>query len=217
VVSGSYPDLFAATASAGGALTGLLFVALSLPRRQEHVSLPRVILQIRSAAAMLAFSNGLAVSLFSLVPGTHAGYPSAVLGVIGILFTAAAIRSIVSSQATRRDQVRQLELISLLLGIFGAELAAGIVAIARPHNSTPVQVIGYAVVASLLVGIARAWELVSDRNTGVLTSIAVLTGHEHGEAATASSGAAAGPAADGTGTGDARTGGTGQQAAEPGD
>ena len=33
-------------------------------------------------------------------------------------------------------------------------------------------------VSSLIVGIARAWELVGDRDTGVLASLAVLTGHE---------------------------------------
>jgi hypothetical protein len=30
----------------------------------------------------------------------------------------------------------------------------------------------------LLVGVARAWELVGDRDTRILASIAVLTGHD---------------------------------------
>jgi len=29
----------------------------------------------------------------------------------------------------------------------------------------------------LIIGIARAWELIGDRATGVIASIAVLTGH----------------------------------------
>ncbi len=37
--------------------------------------------------------------------------------------------------------------------------------------------IGYALVTSLLVGIARAWELVGNRDTGIIASVAVLTGH----------------------------------------
>jgi hypothetical protein len=41
----------------------------------------------------------------------------------------------------------------------------------------PLQVIGYALVTSIIVGIARAWEFVGERNTGLLTSIAVLAGH----------------------------------------
>ncbi len=54
---------------------------------------------------------------------------------------------------------------------------ARITLIADPRRSTPVQWISYALVASLLVGIARAWELVGDRDTGITASIAVLTGH----------------------------------------
>ena len=31
----------------------------------------------------------------------------------------------------------------------------------------------------LIIGIVRAWELVGDRATGIIASIAVLTGHGH--------------------------------------
>jgi hypothetical protein len=177
VVPAIYRDLFTAVAGSAAALTGLLFVALSVAPRQNRDSGPRVIQQVRAAAALLAFVNALAVSLFSLVPGTNAGYPAVVLGIIGILFTAAAIRSILSSQPSRTLQRRQVGLIILLLLIFGTELASGIVAIASPAARTPVQVMSYALVTSLIVGVARAWELVGDRDTGISASLAVLTGH----------------------------------------
>jgi len=176
VVVGSYRDLFAAIAGSAATLTGLLFVALSLAGRPDAVSAAAVIHQVRAAAALLAFTNSLAVALFSLVPGTNAGYPAVVLGVIGIFFTAAAVRSILSSSATRRGQLRQLELIALLLLIFGTELVTGIIAISRPASGSAVQAIGYALITSLIVGIARAWELIGERNTGILASLAVLTG-----------------------------------------
>lgn len=173
---GDYRDLFTATAAAAGTLIGLLFVALSVALRPDPGSATGVIHQVRVAAALLAFTNALVVSLFSLVPDTEAGYPAAVMGVIGIFFVAAAIRSIWSSHATRRQQLRQLELISLLLLIFGVELVSGIIAIAGRGGGTALDMIGYALVTSLIVGIARAWELVGDRNTGILASLAVLSG-----------------------------------------
>jgi hypothetical protein len=176
VVFGTYRDLFTAIASASGALTGLLFVALSVTARPGVGAGSPVIAQVRAAAAMLAFGNALAVSLFSLVPGTNAGYPAAALGVIGILFTAAGIRSIRASGAAPRQQLRQLSLVTLLLLIFGAELIWGIILIADPRRSSALQVIGYALVTSLIVGIARAWELVGDRDTGIAASIAALAG-----------------------------------------
>jgi hypothetical protein len=180
VVIGAYRDLFAAVAASAATLTGLLFVAVSVVPRRNGVTSLHVIQQVRAAAALLAFTNALAISLFGLVPGTNAGYPAAVLGIIGILFTAAGARSILSSQSTRRQQTQQLELFILLMAIFGAELVAGIAVIADPRRSTPVQVISYAVVSSLLVGIARAWELVGDRETGIRASIAVLAGRTPG-------------------------------------
>jgi hypothetical protein len=180
VVPGIYRDLFVAVAATAGSLTGLLFVALSVGPGRGPVAGPRAIQQVRAAAALLAFSNAMVVSLFSIVPGTNPGYPAAALGVIGILFTAAAIRSIRSSQATARQQLRQLELITLLLLIFGTELVSGIIILADPRRTVPLQVIGYALVTSIIVGIARAWELVGERNAGLLTSIAVLSGHPSG-------------------------------------
>jgi hypothetical protein len=181
VVTGTYRELFAAIAGTAGALTGLLFVAISVAPRRAPGSGPPVVQQVRAAAALLAFTNALAVSLYSLVPETNVGYPAAVLGVIGILFAAAAMRSILTGPSTlRRQWWRQLGLINLLVLIFGVELVSGIAVLADPRRTEPVQLIGYALVTSLIVGIARAWELVGDRHTGIVASIAVLAGRAPG-------------------------------------
>jgi hypothetical protein len=196
VVFGTYRDLFVAVATASGALTGLLFVALSLGPGRGRVTGPPVIRQIRAAAAMLAFTNALAVSLYALVPGTSVGYPAVALGVIGILFTAAAIRSILASRSTPRQRVGQLGLIGLLLLIFGTELVAGSIVLAAPASTSALQAIGYALVTSLIVGIARAWELVGERDTGLSASIRALAGRAPAAHAATGSGMATGPASD---------------------
>ncbi len=162
MVVGGYRELFVAIAGSAATLTGLLFVALSvMPRRGAELG-PAVILQVRTSAALLTFNNALAVSLFGLVPNTNAGIASVVLGVIGITFSAAAVRSIRASGSPGRQQLFQLELIALLLAIFGTELVSGVIAIANPRSEA-VQVIGYALITSLIVGISRAWELIGDR------------------------------------------------------
>jgi hypothetical protein len=111
------------------------------------------------------------------VPGNNVGYRAAVFGVIGILFTVAAIRSVLSSPSTLSQRRRQLGLLILLVLIFGAELAEGVVLITDPRAIVPVQVISNVLAASLLTGISRAWELVGDRHTNIISSIATLTGH----------------------------------------
>jgi hypothetical protein len=179
VLPATYRDLFGVVAGASAALTGLLFVALSVTLRRGPDAGPSVIQQVRAAAALLAFTNALAVSLFGLVPGTNVGYPAVVLGVTGIAFTAAGMRSVLASQATPRQQLRQLGLVVLLLLIFGTELAGGAALLAHPASGTSAQVIGYALVASLLVGVARAWELVGERDTGLVASIVTLASRTH--------------------------------------
>jgi hypothetical protein len=178
VVTGIYRDLFVAIATAAASLTGLLFVALSVaprPRPGEHTT---VIRQVRAAAALIAFTNALTVSLFGLVPNNVIGYPAAAVGVGGILFTLGGVRSILSDPVARSRIQSQLGLIVLLLVAFGFEVGAGILDIRNPHSHAPIDVIGNVLAASLLIGVARSWELVGDRDTGITASIAALAGRE---------------------------------------
>jgi hypothetical protein len=179
VVNGTYGDLFPAIADCAAALTGLLFVAMTVARRHSPSDRPVVIEQVRAAACILAFTNALGVSLFGLVPGNNVGYPAAVFAVIGILFTAAGTRSIFSGRVPRRHVPRQLGLITLLLATFAFELAGGIELILNPHSNGAAGLVSNLLIALLIIGIVRAWELVGDRATGIISSIAVLTGHDH--------------------------------------
>ncbi len=167
--------MYVAVAGCSASLIGLLFVALSVAQR--HGSHP-VVQQVRAAAAILAFINALAVSLFGLLPGTNVGYPALVLGITGIFFTLASVRSIVANPQTRPYLPSQLSLVALLLAAFGIESVAGIVALAHPYSVGAVETISEVLVGSLLIGIARAWELVGDRNTSLVSSLLVLAGRE---------------------------------------
>jgi hypothetical protein len=178
VLTGTYRELFSAIAASGAALTGLLFVAMSVAPRRGLAEHPPVIRQVRAASAILAFINALVVSLFGLVPGNSVGYPATAVAVIGIFFTAAGTRSIVSSPSARRHLRGQIPLIILLLAIFGFELDAGIRLLVSPRSIGALELLSNLLVAALIIGIARAWELVGDRDTGIFASIAVLVGRE---------------------------------------
>jgi hypothetical protein len=177
VVLGNYRDFFAVIAGSAATLTGLLFVAMTVSESASQTR-PPVIREFRVAAALVAFTNALAVSLFGLVPGTNVGYPAAILGVVGVFFTAAGVRTTLAHPALRHHRRPQLYLIVVLLLAFGFELAAGIVLLGTPHRVWALDTIGNVLVASLLIGIYRAWELVGDWNTGIVSSIAVLVGHK---------------------------------------
>jgi hypothetical protein len=179
VVTGESRDLFVAVASAAAALTGLLFVAMSVSPRPAGGRPRGVIHQVRSAAALLAFTNALGVALFGLVPDNNAGYPAAAFGIIGVLFTGASVRSLLTDVAARSRFVSQLTLIGGLLAVFIVEIVYGVELLQHSRNRSALDTIGNLLVASTFIGVARAWEFVGDRDTGVWASIMVLaTGHE---------------------------------------
>jgi hypothetical protein len=180
MVSGEARDLFVAVASAAAALTGLLFVAITVTPRPSGGRPHGVIHQVRSAAALLAFTNALGISLFGLVPGNNAGYAAAAFGIVGTLFTLASVRSILADAAARAKFLGQITLIGGLLAVFISEVVKGVELHANARNHDALDTIGNLMIASLFIGVARAWEFVGDRDTGIWASIAVLaTGHEH--------------------------------------
>ncbi|HEY2281896.1 MAG TPA: hypothetical protein VGI00_26335 [Streptosporangiaceae bacterium] len=174
MVTGDVRDLFVAIASAAAALIGLLFVAITVTPRPADGRPRSVIHQVRSAAALLAFTNALGVSLFGLVPNNNAGWPAAAFGVVGVLFTLASVRSILDDPKARSQFLHQIALILALLAVFVTEIAYGVKLIVNWHNHVALDTIDNVLIGSLLLGIARAWEFVGDRDTGIWSSIAVL-------------------------------------------
>jgi len=73
---------------------------------------------------------------------------------------------------------RQIALIALLLATFAFEFAGGIALILNPYSNDAAGLVCDLLVALLLIGIARAWELVRERDTSIIASVAVLTGHD---------------------------------------
>jgi hypothetical protein len=174
MVTGAFRDLFVAIATSAASLTGLLFVVVTMAERPRARVHPPVVQEVRASAALLGFTNALAVSLFGIVPGTHIGYPAVIVGAIGILFSAAAIRSLLAGVQGRSQQGRHLVLTVFLLAVFVTELIVGIELLNRPRDTGPLESLGYILIASLFIGIARAWELVGGRDTGLVASLAVL-------------------------------------------
>jgi hypothetical protein len=175
VVIGAYRDLFTVIATSAATLTGLLFVAMSVSEShgKNH---PPVVREFRAAASLLAFINAFAVSLFGLVPRQNIGVPAAVLGVIGIFFTAAGVRTTLALPVPEQRRRAQFVLVAVLLVTFGFELALAVALLQHSRRTWAVSDVGDVLIASVLIGIARAWELVGNWDTGVLSSVALLMG-----------------------------------------
>jgi hypothetical protein len=176
MVDSDYKDLFVVIATAAATLIGLLFVAMSVSkgRSRNH---PQVIREFRAAAALLAFTNAFSVSMFGLVPGTDVGFPSAIIGVTGVLFVAAGVRTTLSLPSELQHRRPQLALAVGLLAVFGLQIVFGVQLILNTHRTGTLAGIGYVLIASLLIGIGRSWELVGEWDTGLFASLTRLFGN----------------------------------------
>lgn len=180
VVVGNYRDLFVAIATASATLVGLLFVAMSVAKGRAQAHVP-VIREFRAAASLFAFSNAFSVALFGLVPGNNIGYPAAIVGVFGIFFAAAGLRTTLSLPRVQQPRRRQLTLIGALMTISVVQVIYGIALITDAHRSGALATIGDVLIASLLIGIGRAWEMVGEWDSGIVASLGRLIGQPGGE------------------------------------
>jgi hypothetical protein len=176
VITGSFSEFFVVIAESAATLIGLLFVAVTVAKRRVDAG-SEEIGDFRAAASLFAFTNALVVSLYGLVPGNNAGYPSLIMGILGILFVGAGVRTTLAQPAGQQRRSHQFPLILGLAAVFVFQIIYGLRLLNHPRASGDLSIIGDVLIASLLIGIGRAWELVGSWDTGIVSSIRYMFGH----------------------------------------
>ena len=170
MVPSDFGSFFATSAAVAGALVGLLFVAISVA---PHLDDPAVRVQtdVRAGVAFSALINALVISLFALIPGFDLGTTALVVGLVSVS-SCVALAVLLSREGTpgagRRRQFRLLAVQGL---VFAYEAVVGVQLALHQHEDGYVSTLAVLTIVLFLVGIARAWQLIGARDTGIVSEM----------------------------------------------
>jgi hypothetical protein len=180
VVPESLHDFFLTSSTVAGALIGLLFVVISvssarLAQGQAKAQLHR----IRAAAALTAFINALAVSLFALIPGHKLGPTATAVSISGLLFVVASLLSLIRQHQLSWNTARDAVFLVGLIVLFVLQLVSGLSVSMHPVNPGAANTIAILVVVCFLAGIGRSWELIGAPSIGFFGEVTAIARTRH--------------------------------------
>jgi hypothetical protein len=185
VTPDSLHEFFVTTGGVAGALIGLLFVAISVAQDRLITDNADPVHRIRASAALTSFTNALTISLFALIPGVGISWTAFIVGVIGLLFVAGSLLSLLRLRESRPRGTRDAIFLVGLVVIFILQIRYGLRLISRDSDTDAAHAIAVLVVVCFLIGIARSWELVGGPSFGLIGQFAALmqargdTGDDH--------------------------------------
>jgi hypothetical protein len=177
VVPASYHSFFSGCASVAGALVGLLFVAVSVTQERLAKEGESQLHRIRASAALTSFSNALAVSLFTLIPGVGVAWPAVSVACLGLFFVSASVLSLIRLRGQHHSTPRDAFFLFGQTAVFVVQLLAGLSAVGshgQIGTSGQLRTIAIVVIVSFLIGIARAWELIGGPEIGLFHELELL-------------------------------------------
>lgn len=173
MVPAELSNYFLATAGAGAALIGLLFVAVSIA--PEQIATPRAPIERQAVAAstFTALLNAFFISLGALLPKSL-GWTALVMSSLGLLNSLTLGGHLLRHPKSWQNFIRRAFLILVSLFIYGDEFYN-----ALQLTITPTAVGNAYVLAILLlpvygVGLLRAWELLGVNRFGLLAWLSPL-------------------------------------------
>jgi len=168
VVPPEFANFFIASASAGAALVGLLFVAVSLAPEQIVTRRAPMERQAVAGSAFTALMNAFFISLFALIPHFNTG--SGIVPFSGLCLLTSLIQAwqLLRLRKGWRSLLRRAFLVLLSVALYGLELVNGFQLIAAPSQVGVVFGLVWCLIGAFVIGLVRAWELLGAQRYGIL-------------------------------------------------
>jgi len=164
-----FTSFFVASAGAGAALVGLLFVAVSVnPGRNAGPDAPPE-RQAVAASAYTALINAFFLSMAALIASDSLGGAAIILGALSIIGILRLIGDLFEAQLSRESYARRVGFIALCLLVYGLQVFYGLQHLRYPRDVGWAYSIVYLLLAIYAMGLTRAWQLLGARRRGLFS------------------------------------------------
>ena len=170
----SFFAFFAASTGAGGALIGLLFVAISIAPEHMVTDTAPVERQTRATSAFTALFNAFFVSLVALIPFTNVGGVALTMGAIGLINSVGIALQLQRRERGWRALARGAFLLAASFVLYGMESYYAVALLNNFRDVGAVFVLAYLMIVAYGIGLSRAWELLGARRYGFTSLISLL-------------------------------------------
>jgi len=174
VVPTEFSNFFVASASAGAALLGLLFVAVSIASERTVAVTASIQRRGGSTSVFSAFLNVFFLSLTALIPGINVAPALVIMAFLSLTMTIHVTVSLTRDNAGWANARQNAGIVSLSFVAYGMELYEGIVLLLNPTAEGAVTVIASLIVGVYFLGIVRSWELIGAQRFGFLSGFSPL-------------------------------------------
>jgi len=168
VVPPDFVNFFIASASAGAALVGLLFVAVSLAPEQTVTPRAPMERQAVTGSAFTALINAFFISLFTLIPHFNIGSAIVPFSSLSLLTSLIQAWHLLRLRKGWQSLLRRAFLVVLSVGLYGLELLNGFQLLTAPSQVGIVYGLVSCLIGAFALGLIRAWELLGAQRYGFL-------------------------------------------------
>src|SRR5215469_7396118 len=168
VVPPEFANFFIASASAGAALVGLLFVAVSIAPDQMVTHRAPMERQAVAGSAFTALINAFFISLVALIPHLNIGLVIVPFSCLCLLTSLIQAWPLLRLHKGWLSLLRRAFLILLSFFLYGSELVNGLQLNNDPSQVGIVYVLLVCLLGAFALGLTRAWELLGVHRYGLM-------------------------------------------------